>query len=292
MAEAETSKSLKTTLCCPTCRAPLDLTLEQHAVCNGAERHQFGIEDDVLVFARPEVGKYDDSYAKQYAALWAYGFETLHQGGNESLYRSVASLVAESLAKRASNAAAIVVDCGCGVGRTTADCACLVRDGCVVGIDASPAMLEIASAVVCGSEPTSVDLSPYGFGRLEIPHRGCRNVAMLRADVQDLPIADKTADIALSVNVVDRLPHGPRDALSECHRILKPGGSLVFTDPMNWQEASHWRDMPDAHAMLNLIKECGFTIRIWFDDLRYREVLDVRGSVEEFSTLVVLAVKT
>jgi hypothetical protein len=41
-----------------------------------------------------------------------------------------------------------------------------------------------------------------------------------------------------------------------------------------------------------LLEATGFIVETWFDQLPYREILDRRGSCEEFSTLVVLAGKS
>ena len=277
---------------CPACGAGIAGTATG-AECRGPERHAFDFAEGFLTFARPPAGKYDPGYAARYAALWAFGYQTLHQGLDEPLYRTVSSLAAEALAARtAREQGAIVVDCGCGVGRVAADCAALAPDGVVLAVDGSLAMLELAAKTARGHEPVEVDLSSYGFGTLSIPGRGRENVHLLRADVEDLPVADGCADLALSVNIIDRLPHGPERAFAECHRILRPGGHLVFTDPLNWTEPLLWEKYGEADSIHRLLAEVGFDIETWFDDLAYREIFDPRRSFEEFTTLVVLARKT
>jgi SAM-dependent methyltransferase len=243
-----------------------------------------------LVFARPDIGKYQPGYAERYAALWAFGYATLHKGQDESLYRTVSSLVAESLAELATNAP-VIIDAGCGVGRVTGDCARLAPGATIIALDASPPMLAYARRVVHGTEPVEVQLPQYGFPHLVIPPYGLTTPVFARADVEDLPVLDGSADLALSVNIVDRLPHGPDVALRECHRILRPGGTLIFTDPFNWTDPELWSRYPDARSVLRLIEETGFAIDTWFDPLLYREILDGRGSSDEFRTLVVKARK-
>ena len=287
-------------LACPACRAPLEPS-GTGVACRGPEPHRFETEDGFLTFARPPQGKYGADYAARYAALWAFGYQTLHRGSDEPLYRAVSSLVAEALAVRERDGLAagrveaapapcgppVIVDAGCGVGRVAADCAALAPDGDVVAIDGSPAMLGLARRIVLGTEPVNVPLPADGFPSLTIPARGRANVHLVRADLEALPIADATADLALCINTVDRLPHGPDRALAECARILRPGGRVLFTNPMNWTDPELWRRYPAAEALLGYFEEQGFTVETWFDDLHYREVMDARGAFEEFRTLVV-----
>jgi SAM-dependent methyltransferase len=280
---------------CPQCGCPLTAS-GGAAVCRGAETHPIPVEGGFLTLARPPLGKYDPSYAARYAALWAYGHQTLHGGLDEPLYRTVSSLVAESLAAHGlasgrGGAAPVIVDAGCGVGRAASDAAALAPGGVVLGIDGSPAMLELAERITGGTEPVEVELAEYGFACLEIPARGVPNLELVRGDLEDLPVRDGVADVALCVNTIDRLPHGPERAVAECARILKPGGRMVFTNPLNWTEGELWRRWPDAASILEVFEHSGLTVETWFDDLRYRELLDARGSFEEFVTLVVAARK-
>ena len=275
---------------CPACSAQLSGD-NSGLICKAPRGHRFSIEEGFLTFAKPPAGKYDPGYAARYAALWAFGYETLHSGLDEPLYRTVSSLVAEALAARPKGDPPAIVDCGCGVGRVAADCAGLVPDGVVLALDGSLSMLGLAERIVHGRGTVDLDLSADGFGSLSIPARVRANVHLLRGDVENLPVADGCADLALSVNIIDRLPHGPEWALAECHRLLRPGGRLVFTDPLNWTEAVLWEKYGDRNKVLSFIEGLGFKIETWFDALAYREILDQRGSFEEFRTLVVLALK-
>lgn len=269
---------------CSACHAALS-TRDGDLACAGATRHVVETEDGVLVFARPDVGKYDPTYASRYAALWTFGYVTMHSGLDEGLYRTVSSLIAEALAE-SGTATPVIVDAGCGVGRVTGDSARLAPGATVLAFDASPSMLSFARRVVHGREPIEVELPSYGFPRLTIPPYAIDRPIFSRADVENLPLADGVADIVLSVNIVDRLPHGPEAGLRECHRVLKPGGALIFTDPFNWTEPWLWERYPDSASVLRLVEQTGFTLETWFDQLYYREILDARGSIDEFRTLV------
>jgi len=274
---------------CPQCAEPLQADCDP-IICTGASRHEIDVEDGVLVFARPEIGKYQPGYASRYAALWAFGYQTLHSGLDEGLYRTVSSFVAESLATCATERP-LIVDAGCGVGRVTGDCARLAPRAHVLALDASPPMLDFARRVVLGSEPIEVELPSYGFPKLTISAYGLEGPIFARANVERLPLADASADVVLSVNIIDRLPRGPELAFRECHRVLKPGGTLIFTDPLNWTEPWLWERYPGSNEVLALMTETGFTIQASFDQLPYREILDGRGSHEEFRTVAARATK-
>jgi SAM-dependent methyltransferase len=278
---AEVARRLR----CPQCSAPLAAVGEE-IHCTGADHHPLDIEDDTLVFARPDVGKYQPGYASRYAALWAFGYATLHSGLDEGLYRTVSSFLAETLAANPTERP-FIVDAGCGVGRVTGDCARLAPHADLLALDASPHMLAFARSVVLGTDPIEVQLPDYGFPSLTIPAYGVTGPIFARADVEHLPLEDASVDIILSINIVDRLPTGPELAFRECHRVLKPGGTLIFTDPFNWTEPWLWEKYPDAASVLALLESIGFHLETWFDDLRYREVLDARYSTDEFRTLAV-----
>ncbi|MCP4663112.1 MAG: hypothetical protein GY856_47585, partial [bacterium] len=104
-------------LSCPQCKASLK-PLDEGVVCAGPDAHRFGVSDGFLAFAEIDPGKYEASYATRYAALWAFGYETLHSGLDEPLYRTVSSLAAEVLVRLGEPP--VIVDAGCGVGRVAA----------------------------------------------------------------------------------------------------------------------------------------------------------------------------
>ena len=275
---------------CPHCGVALEGNV-QELRCIQDERHAFRVEDDFLTFApHLDPGKYVESYAQRYAFLWAYGYQTRHSGLNESLYRTVSSLVAECLSARTDpSESPFIVDAGCGVGRVTTDCATLAPTSMVLGLDGSYTMLDLARAIVSGDAPVTKSLDAYGFGTLTIAVPAKPNVFFAQADVEDLPLVDSCADLILSINIIDRLPGGPEKALRECYRVLRPGGWLIFTDPLNWTHVRHWKAFGTAEDVGQSIEKHGFNIVTWFDDLLYHEILDARGSLEIFRAMVVKA---
>ncbi len=269
---------------CPRCRLPLQ---RQDGALACENKHIFRCDGPYIVFAHDsEQSKYNQAYANRYAFLWAYGYETSHSGLVESLYRSVGALVADALAEMRKGDP-IIIDCGCGTGRSIADAAMLAPSGQFLGVDLSSAKLELAAKILRGTKPVEAILPDYGFGDpLSISGRGLSNVILVQADALQLPFQDSRADLLLSVNLLDRV-EDPTLALREARRVLRSGGALILTTPLNWTKASQWNMYPDAKALISVVENCGFSVKTWFDQLLYREILDARGSVEEFATLVI-----
>jgi arsenite methyltransferase len=115
-----------------------------------------------------------------------------------------------------------VLDVGCGPGFYVAE---LLEEvgagGRVVGADASPAMLALASR-------RCADRASAGF---------------LAADATSLPVADAGFDAALCVQVLEYVPDVAA-TLAGMHRVLRPGGRLVVWD-IDWSTVS-WQSRDPA----------------------------------------------
>ena len=177
---------------CPVCQAAMRAR-GRGFVCTGRNRHRFPGQGGYVTFAKPDPGKYQRQRAQRYAAIQAFGYQTRHFGGQETVYRTVSSLVAECLASAPATERPVIVDCGCGVGRVAADCAVLAGGGFVIAIDASRDMLDMASRIVLGRGSVAVPSAEFppdkqyrpehhGLGKLRIPGRGATNVILGRAD--------------------------------------------------------------------------------------------------------------
>lgn len=112
---------------------------------------------------------------------------------------------ARILAGLALHPGATVIDVGCGPGNFTGLFGTAVgQNGVVVGVDASHPMLRRATI-----------------------HNPGPNMAYLRADAQNLPFADRSADAAaclMALYLIER----PFKALDEIARVLRPGGRVVI----------------------------------------------------------------
>ncbi|EME23615.1 class I SAM-dependent methyltransferase [Rhodococcus triatomae] len=98
-----------------------------------------------------------------------------------------------------------VLDIGCGDGLVTLELAARLPRGSVVGVDASPRMIE-----------TAVD-RPVPAGA---------SARFLVADARDLPFADEF-DLVVSFNALHWVPE-QRRALESLARTLRPGGRAVL----------------------------------------------------------------
>jgi SAM-dependent methyltransferase len=124
-----------------------------------------------------------------------------------------------TLAALALRAGERVVDIGCGPGYLCEEIAEAVgRDGTVVGIDPSAAMLALAE------------------------HRAT-GVELVAGDALSLPLEDESFDAAVSTQVYEYVPDMAA-ALAEARRVLRPGGRLLVLDT-DW-DSIVWRSSDDA----------------------------------------------
>ena len=103
---------------------------------------------------------------------------------------------------------AIMLEVGCGGGRTVRRLAALSPEGKVVGVDYSPASVAV-------SRETNAD--EIETGRVQI----------LQSSVAALPFPDRTFDLAIAVETHYYWPDLPAN-MREILRVLKPGGTFAL----------------------------------------------------------------
>lgn len=104
----------------------------------------------------------------------------------------------------------------------------------VVDLGAGTGLLALPAAARA-ADVTAVDYSQPMLDRLaELAHAaGLDNVACLRADLREIPLADSSADVIVSSYAFHHLSDPAKElALAEARRILRPGGRLVLCDMM------------------------------------------------------------
>jgi ubiquinone/menaquinone biosynthesis C-methylase UbiE len=116
---------------------------------------------------------------------------------------------------------ATVVDVGTGTGFVAAGLAPRVKR--VIGIDNSPAMLEVA--------------------RGNLDTLGIANVELVQGEVTHLPLADSSMEAAFA-NMVLHHAENPASMLQEMVRVVKSGGTVAVTDEVE----HHYGWMRQEHA--------------------------------------------
>jgi SAM-dependent methyltransferase len=68
-------------------------------------------------------------------------------------------------------------------------------------------------------------------------------------DAADMPVNDASFDLVLCTQVLEHCQN-PQAIVDECHRVLRPGGSLIVTVPSifprHGSPSDNWRFMPDG----------------------------------------------
>lgn len=174
-------------------------------------------------------------------AVWASGFGSMFYDTAQALGRRVLTAWQQPTAWLNLAPGRVALDVGCGPGSVTAALSREVGpDGLALGVDISRPMLARAVRTAAGV------------------HTG-----FLRADAQRLPLRDETVDAVISVAALQLVPD-PRLALTEMHRVLRPGGRLAVMVPTAGRAVRLWRLLPRFGAHV-------------FDDDEIADILDELG---------------
>ena len=116
--------------------------------------------------------------------------------------------------------------------------------------------LATARRVGAGGQVVAVDIEPKMIERLRAraEAEGVANVEARVADVYDLPFDDGSFDAVTMNAVIGEIPE-PARALAEFHRVLRPGGTLAFSEVLLDP------DYPLASTLVRLASAAGFALR-------------------------------
>ena len=121
-----------------------------------------------------------------------------------------------------------------------------------------------------------------------------KNVTLIESAAESLPYDDRSADLIVSNNGINNVQNREK-VISECARVLKPGGQFIFTMNLDKSMFEFYNELeavlaekqmnkeieqmhahikskrPPLDKMLTILKENGFTIRaLEHDQFNYR----------------------
>lgn len=126
-----------------------------------------------------------------------------------------------------------------------------------------------------------LDFAVAPLGRLK---RALPSSLLCGGDVAALPFRDEVFDIYYSGGVVEHIESGPQPALSEAHRVLKPGGSFLVSVPhiaplrrvsSLWMTDRRWTDRtaPDPSTRVDGLRFFQYA----FSPREFRKQLELAG---------------
>jgi SAM-dependent methyltransferase len=85
-----------------------------------------------------------------------------------------------------------------------------------------------------GANVVGLDVSQVVVGRAqENARRENHDMALLRADIRDLPFLDESFDVIYTMGTIEHVPEY-RHVIGEIRRVLKPGGTAIVGVPNFW----------------------------------------------------------
>lgn len=147
-----------------------------------------------------------------------------------------------------------ILELGCGKGFNLAYLARLSPEAELVGIDLTPAHINIASK----------------------KYAGLRNLRFILGDFQSLPQENQTFDLVFEVEAVCHAPDAA-SVFREVYRVLRPGGRFVIFDGFRAEDLSSYsedmqvavrlveltmavKQFPTLDQWLSIARETGFTV--------------------------------
>lgn len=170
------------------------------------------------------------------------------------------------------NADSLVLDMGCAVGRFAMEIGRSVKR--VYGVDPSSECIRAANEIFrSGDIPVLFAGDRRGDGVPEKIHtdRWSRSRAeFLVADDASMPYQDGMFDCVCCISVIDRVPDAEA-FLRRVDRVVKRGGTLIITDPFDWNDQyspeTRWfghgafgtKKGSEEDALAELLKRYGYT---------------------------------
>ncbi len=183
--------------------------------------------------------------------------------------------------------AATLLDLGCGVGRLLRELANNQVNWAYYGIDFSYNQLRIAHDCWVEGETFAIDFPQRGLPKIHYQPSVIPGLQLGLAKAEALPFPAASFDVICSTFLLDRLV-SPELTIHECHRVLRPGGTLVLASPLNWQHAANWHNWGNSEKVLLQLQQLGWTISKW-EEMTISEPLDARGNTLQWNVLFLQA---
>jgi len=166
--------------------------------------------------------------------------------------------LAAGLAQTGDLPVPVVLDCGCGVGRSAFELARAHDDALVLGIDLSFSFLRAAADTLRTGRaryPVRRNGIVYDTRDIDAQVMDVRDrVDFWCMDAQALPLPKGCAGGVASLNLIDCVPT-PRDHLIALRDVLAPGGWAVLATPFDWSPAATELDQwIGGHAQLHALQ--------------------------------------
>jgi ubiquinone/menaquinone biosynthesis C-methylase UbiE len=177
-----------------------------------------------------------------------------------------------------------VLEIGCGVGRWIASLATRYPQANCWGIDYSYQMLKRADEFWVQGQEVTIDWTHKGMDKISMRREAIENLNFGLAKAESLPFEANSQDFVVNSFLLDRLSD-PRKGLEEMYRVLSPSGTMVAVSPLNFNQAQHWNLYYPSSKILSLLKEIGFEILDWKEDIIINEPVDKRGNCMRWKCL-------
>jgi len=211
----------------------------------------------------------------------AYG-ELAIQNNTQSIYSRINAVLQHQLE---INDASLVLDLGCGVGRTLYDASMYNENAQFIGVDYSLNMLRRAKEILSTKKEIQIDISSSGFQPFRLESIERKNVHLMQANACALPFEPSSFDAVINTFLIDRV-EDVLLALEQMISCLKPGGLFILTSPLNFQAAKNWK-YGKSIILIQQLKELGIEQIQFEDNITHTEVLDARGNQKHWNTLMV-----
>jgi 2-polyprenyl-3-methyl-5-hydroxy-6-metoxy-1,4-benzoquinol methylase len=137
--------------------------------------------------------------------------------------------------------------------------------GVVCDVAVGPAMIYTSVLERLGGwRGAAYDISPhcvdYAKDVLALHHISPERAAVRPADARELPDAAESFDLVIATEIVEHLPN-PSVLLAEAWRVLKPGGHLIASTPINLPWGPHLVVFSDEAEIKSLFAAASFSCR-------------------------------